>query len=232
MSEKRRILLVATGGTIASEASEHGLRPGLGAEQMLAYIPELCEEYEMDAVQVCNIDSTNMTPVIWDEIVAALECKYLYYDGFVICHGTDTMAYTSAALSYMIQNSNKPVVVTGSQKPISEENTDARQNLIDSIRYAADPASQGVTLVFNGNVIAGTRAKKTYARSYNAFSSVNFPVLAVIQDRKIIRFLPQQAYTEPVRFSYHLSESIVVLKLIPGTKPELVEYLFQNYSEL
>ncbi len=207
MSGKRRILLIATGGTIASEASEHGLRPGLGAEQMLAYIPELCEEYEMDAVQVCNIDSTNMTPVIWDEIVAAVECKYLYYDGFVICHGTDTMAYTSAALSYMIQNSNKPIVVTGSQKPISEESTDARQNLIDSIRYAADPASQGVTLVFNGNVIAGTRAKKTYARSYNAFSSVNFPVLAVIQDRKIIRFLPQQA-----------------------TKPELVEYLFQNYD--
>lgn len=230
MSKKRRILLVATGGTIASQASEHGLRPGLGAEQMLAYIPELREEYELDAIQVCNIDSTNMTPAVWDEIVAAVECKYLYYDGFVICHGTDTMAYTSAALSYMIQNSNKPIVVTGSQKPISEESTDARQNLIDSIRYAADPASQGVTLVFNGNVIAGTRAKKTYARSYNAFSSVNFPVLAVIQDRKIIRFLPQQAYTEPVRFSYHLSESIVVLKLIPGTKPELVEYLFQNYD--
>ena len=173
MSEKRRILLVATGGTIASQASEHGLRPGLGAEQMLAYIPELREEYELDAIQVCNIDSTNMTPVIWDEIVAAVECKYLYYDGFVICHGTDTMAYTSAALSYMIQNSNKPIVVTGSQKPISEESTDARQNLIDSIRYAGDPASRGVTLVFNGNVIAGTRAKKTYARSYNAFSSVH-----------------------------------------------------------
>ena len=179
MSEKRRILLVATGGTIASQASEHGLRPGLGAEQMLAYIPELREEYELDAIQVCNIDSTNMTPAVWDEIVAAVECKYLYYDGFVICHGTDTMAYTSAALSYMIQNSNKPIVVTGSQKPISEESTDARQNLIDSIRYAGDPASRGVTLVFNGNVIAGTRAKKTYARSYNAFSSVNFPVLAV-----------------------------------------------------
>ena len=230
MSGKRRILLVATGGTIASQASEHGLRPGLGAEQMLAYIPELREEYELDAIQVCNIDSTNMTPVIWDEIVAAVECNYLYYDGFVICHGTDTMAYTSAALSYMIQNSNKPIVVTGSQKPISEESTDARQNLIDSIRYAADPASQGVTLVFNGNVIAGTRAKKTYARSYNAFSSVNFPVLAVIQDRKIIRYIPQQAFTEPVKFTHEMNSSIVVLKLIPGTKPELLEYLFRNYD--
>ena len=230
MSDKRRILLIATGGTIASQISEHGLKPGLDAEQILSYIPELREEYEIEAIQVCNIDSTNMTPAIWDEIVAAVECKYLYYDGFVICHGTDTMAYTTAALSYMIQNSNKPIVVTGAQKPISEENTDARQNLIDSIRYAGDQASQGVTLVFNGNVIAGTRAKKTYAHSYNAFSSVNFPVLAVIQEKKIIRFIPQQPYSEPIRFSYHLNDSIVVLKLIPGTKPELVEYLFQNYD--
>ena len=230
MNRKPKILLVATGGTIASQASEHGLRPGLGGEQILSYIPELCDEYDMDAVQVCNIDSTNMTPAVWGEIVAAIECKYLYYDGFVICHGTDTMAYTSAALSYMIQNSNKPIVITGSQKPISENSSDARRNLIESIRYAADPASRGVVLVFNGNVIAGTRAKKTYAHSYNAFSSVNFPVLAVIQDRKIIRFIPQQAFTEPVRFSYQLNDSIVVLKLIPGTKPELVEYLFQNYD--
>lgn len=230
MTAKRKILLIATGGTIASQLSEHGLTPGLDAEQLLSYIPELRDEFQIESIQVCNIDSTNMTPTVWDEIVAAVECKYLYYDGFVICHGTDTMAYTSAALSYMIQNSNKPVVVTGSQKPISEENTDARQNLIDSIRYAGDPASCGVVLVFNGNVIAGTRAKKTFAHSYNAFSSVNFPVLAVIQDKKIIRFIPQQPFSAPVTFSYHLNDSIVVLKLIPGTKPELVEYLFRNYD--
>ena len=230
MLSKRRILLIATGGTIASQLTAHGLTPELNAEQLLSYIPELREEYAIEAIQICNIDSTNMTPAIWDEIVAAVECKYLYYDGFVICHGTDTMAYTSAALSYMIQNSNKPIVITGSQKPISEENTDARQNLADSIRYAGDPQSQGVVLVFNGNVIAGTRAKKTYAHSYNAFSSVNFPSLAVIQERKIIRFIPQQPYSEPVRFTYHLNDSIVVLKLIPGTKSELVEYLFQNYD--
>ncbi len=230
MLAKRKILLIATGGTIASQLSDHGLTPELDAEELLSYIPELREEYTIEAIQICNIDSTNMTPAIWDEIVAAVECKYLYYDGFVICHGTDTMAYTSAALSYMIQNSNKPIVITGSQKPISEENTDARQNLTDSIRYAGDPQSQGVVLVFNGNVIAGTRAKKTYAHSYNAFSSVNFPSLAVIQERKIIRFIPQQPYSEPVRFTYHLNDSIVVLKLIPGTKSELVEYLFRNYD--
>ena len=227
---KKKILLIATGGTIASLLSEHGLRPGLNAEQILSFVPEIKEECDVDAVQICNIDSTNMNPAVWKQIVCAIEAKYLYYDGFVVCHGTDTMAYTSAALSYMIQNSNKPIVITGSQKPISEDSTDAKQNLIDSIRYASDDSSVGVVLVFNGNVIAGTRAKKTYAHSYNAFSSVNFPALAAIRERRIIRFIMQAPYTEPVRFVHRLNDSVVVLKLIPGTKPELVEYLFQNYD--
>lgn len=227
---KRKILLLATGGTIASLFSEHGLRPGLNAEQILSFIPQIREECEIEALQICNIDSTNMHPDIWKQIVCAIEANYLCYDGFVICHGTDTMAYTSAALSYMIQNSNKPIVITGSQKPISENSTDAKLNLIDSIRYAADPDSSGVVLVFNGNVIAGTRAKKTFAHSYNAFSSVNFPTLAVIRENKIIRFITPAKFTEPVRFSCELNDSVVVLKLIPGTKPDLVEYLFQNYD--
>lgn len=231
MKEKaRKILLIATGGTIASLLSENGLEPGLNASELLSYVPEIQSECDVDTIQVCNIDSTNMTPAVWNDIVQAIETNYSNYDGFVVCHGTDTMAYTSAALSYMIQNSNKPVVITGSQKPIGEGSTDARQNLIDSIRYASNPNSQGVVLVFNGNVIAGTRAKKTYAHSYNAFSSVNFPPLAMIQERRIIRYIPQQRYTDKVKFFYHLCESIVVLKLIPGTKPELVEYLFQNYD--
>ena len=230
MGEKKKILLLATGGTIASQTSENGLRPELGAERLLEYIPEILAETDVDALQVCNIDSTNMTPSVWKSIVQMIEENYLFYDGFVICHGTDTMAYTSAALSYMIQNSNRPVVITGSQKPISENSTDARRNLIDSIRYASSPESRGVALVFNGNVIAGTRAKKTYAHSYNAFSSVNFPVLGVIQDRKIIRFIRQAPFTEPVRFQTEMEESIVVLKLIPGTKPALLEYLFENFN--
>ena len=223
MERKPRILLLATGGTIASVLYEYGLAPGLKAEQLLSYIPEARETYTVEAVQICNIDSSNMTPAHWTDMVSTIEEKYHDYDGFVICHGTDTMAYTSAALSYMIQNSMKPIVITGSQKPISEGSTDARQNLLDALLYAADPASQGVVLVFNGNVIAGTRAKKTYAHSYNAFSSVNFPPLAVIQDRRIIRFIPQQPFSEPVRFFHTMHESIVVLKLIPGTKPDMVE---------
>lgn len=229
-ANKRKILLVCTGGTIASRQMDHGFAPGMGAEDILTYVPSVQETYEVDAVQVCNIDSTNMTPEHWGMIVETIEGHYNSYDGFVVCHGTDTMAYTSAALSYMIQNSRKPIVVTGAQKPIDLEITDAKTNLMDSIHYAADPQSQGVCIVFGGTVIAGTRAKKMRARSFNAFASVNFPNLAVIQDGRIIRYIEPKPYQEPVKFQRRVWDSIVVLKLIPGSKPELLEYLFRNYD--
>lgn len=227
---KKRILLLCTGGTIASRQMNHGLAPGIGAEDILGYVPSVRERYQVDAVQVCNIDSTNMTPAHWTMIVDAVRQDYDAYDGFVVLHGTDTMAYTSSALSYMIQNSNKPLVVTGAQKPIDLEITDAKTNLIDSISYAADEQSHGVCIVFGGNVIVGTRAKKTRAHSFNAFSSVNFPYMAVIQEGKIIRYIPQQPYTEPTAFYRQVKDSIAVLKLIPGSRPDLLDYLFQNYD--
>lgn len=230
MENRRKVLLICTGGTIASRQSDHGFAPGIGAEDILAYVPSIRSQYEVDAIQVCSIDSTNMTPEHWTLIVDAVKQHYDAYDGFVVCHGTDTMAYTSAALSYMIQNSNKPIVVTGAQKPIDLEITDAKTNLMDSIRYAADEQSHGVSIVFGGNVIAGTRAKKMRARSFNAFSSVNFPNLAVIQEGKIIRYIPQEAFDQPLQIIRQVRDSIVVLKLIPGSKPELLEYLFQNYD--
>ena len=230
MEKKAKILLLATGGTIASVELENGLTPQMKAEQLLAYIPEAQEKYDITAVQLFNIDSTNMKPSHWQEIVSVIEENYDAFDGFVICHGTDTMAYTSAALSYMIQDADKAIVITGSQKPIIEDSTDARVNLLDAILYAADPLSKGVSIVFNGNVIAGTRAKKTYAYSYNAFSSVNFPFLAIIQNGRIIRFIEAKENNKPVSFHRQLHESVVILKLIPGTREDILEFLFRNYD--
>ena len=161
----RKILLVCTGGTIASKKSENGLAPELSAKELLSYIPDIISSgnIEVHSVQIFNIDSTNMTPSNWCAIVETIEKYYDEYDGFVVCHGTDTMAYTSAALSYMIRNSLKPIVITGSQKPIDLDITDGRKNLTDSIIYAADEESSGVSIVFDGNVIAGSRAKKMWA---------------------------------------------------------------------
>ena len=227
---KKKILLICTGGTIASTLKKDGYAPGLTDADILDYIPSVREFCDVDTVQVCNIDSTNMTPKHWSLVAGEIEKHYEDYDGFVILHGTDTMAYTAAALSYMIQNSNKPIVLTGSQKPICLEITDGKTNLIDSIRYACADSSSGVQIVFNHSVIAGTRGKKTHAHSYAAFSSVNFPELATIREDKIFRYIASVKYEEKVEFMEELHDSIAVLKLIPGSRPEMLEFLFKYYD--
>ena len=125
----KKVLLIATGGTIASKQTEEGLSPALSAEEIIAFVPELQKIAELSIVQLCNVDSTNMQPKIWREMGACIQKNYDRYDGFVVLHGTDTMAYTSAALSYMVQYSRKPIVITGSQKPINQDSTDAKMNL-------------------------------------------------------------------------------------------------------
>ena len=230
MSAKKKILLLATGGTIASKKSENGLKPQITPEELLEYIPQVKEFCEVSAIQLLNLDSSNMEPEHWKKIVHAIREYYDAYDGFVIEHGTDTMAYTAAALSYMIQNSTKPIVITGAQKPIDLEITDAKSNLIDSFLYAADEKSQGVQIVFDGKVIAGTRAKKVRSKSYNAFSSIDFPSLAVIQDGNIMRYLPMLPYEDEVRFYEELDENIFLMKLIPGIRPRVLQSIFENYD--
>ena len=227
---KKKILLICTGGTIASTLKKDGYAPGLKDSDILEYIPSVREFCDVDTVQVCNIDSTNMTPGHWSVVVKTIKGNYENYDGFVILHGTDTMAYTAAALSYMVQNSAKPIVLTGSQKPICLEITDAKTNLMDSIRYACADSSTGIQIVFNHSVIAGTRGKKTHAHSYAAFSSVNFPELATIREDKIFRYISPVHFEHPVEFTEELHDSIAVLKLIPGTKPEMLEFLFRYYD--
>ena len=185
----KKILLIATGGTIASKYTSEGLCPQISSEELLSYVPTARDFCEIDAVQPFNLDSTNINASQWLALASLIQKKYEYYDGFVICHGTDTMAYTAAALSYLIQNNRKPVVITGAQKPIDLPITDARANLLDSLRFAAHDRAHGVNIVFGGEVIAGTRAKKERSKSFNAFSSINFPQIAIIQDSRIIFYI-------------------------------------------
>ena len=128
----KKILLLGTGGTIASADAGDGLTPGMDGADFLRYVPAIQDLCQVDCLQVCNIDSTNMTPRRWMQLAQAVEKHYDAYDGFVISHGTDTMAYTAAALSCLIQGSSKPIVLTGSQKPIQMEITDSKTNLLDS----------------------------------------------------------------------------------------------------
>ena len=150
----KKILFIATGGTIASKKTENGLTPQITPEELLSYIPEVEGLCEITAVHPFNLDSSNVVPENWSTLVKVVKEHYEDYDGFVIAHGTDTMAYTAAALSYMIQNSEKPIVITGAQRPINLDITDAKTNLSDSFYYACDDASQGVQIVFDGKVNA------------------------------------------------------------------------------
>ena len=226
----KKILMIGTGGTIASKQTKNGLAPGLSAEDILEYIPAVSKICQVDSLQICNLDSTNVTSEHWKMIVHSIEENYDDYDGFVVCHGTDTLAYTAAALSYMIQNSSKPIVITGAQKPIEMDITDAKTNLLDSFIYASDDDSRDVNIVFDGKVIIGTRARKERAKSYNAFKSINFPYRAVIQDGMLIRYIREEPYTGEVHFSYNMKNSVYVLKLIPGLQPEILKYLFEHYD--
>jgi L-asparaginase len=226
----KKILMIGTGGTIASQKSENGLKPGLDTEEILTYIPNVKEICDIDTYQLSNIDSSNITPKHWLSLAKTVEENYNKYDGFVICHGTDTLAYTAAALSYLIQNSTKPIVITGAQKPISKDVTDAKTNLYDSFLYASDEDSHGVNIVFDGKVILGTRAKKERTKSYNAFSSINYPYPAIIRDGHIIRYIYEKPYTEKVIFYQDLYENICILKLFPGISSEIFAYMFERYD--
>ena len=226
----KKILFIATGGTIASRRSDSGLKPQITPQELLEYIPQVKDICQIEAIQLLNLDSSNMEPKHWKLIVHTIREQYADYDGFVIAHGTDTMAYTAAALSYMIQNSQKPIVITGAQKPIDLEITDAKSNLLDSFLYASDEASQGVSIIFDGKVIAGTRAKKVRSKSYNAFSSIDYPCLAVIQDLNIMRYIPMIPYEEEVQFYEQLDENVYLMKLIPGIKPRVLSSIFENYD--
>ena len=214
----------------AVERAENGLAPGLTPNDILACIPQVKHVCGVETLQVCNIDSTNVTPEHWKLMVEAVEKHYDAYDGFVICHGTDTLAYTAAALSYMIQNSPKPIVVTGAQKPINMDVTDAKTNLLDSFIYAADDDSEDVSIVFDGKVIIGTRAKKERAKSYNAFSSINFPYPAVIQDGQVIRYIPPVRHKGEVRFYHDMKDSVYVLKLVPGMRSGVLTQILEQYD--
>ena len=166
----KKILLIATGGTIASQQTGSGLAPRLNPKDLLRYVPDAANICELDTIQPFHIDSTNINPAHWLTLTGIIEENYEKYDGFVISHGTDTLAYTAAALSYLIQNTKKPIILTGAQKPISDDSTDAKTNLLDSLRFACS-GDCGVCVVFGGKVIAGTRARKTKTKSYDAFSS-------------------------------------------------------------
>ncbi len=225
----KHILLITTGGTIASAAGADGLVPTVSGERLLTHIPEVGDVCKISVTSLFNLDSTNMRPEYWLRLAEKIRHEYDNYDGFVVTHGTDTMSYALAALSYLIQNSRKPVVMTGSQKSIHSRDTDARNNLIGAFTYAADDKACGVHLVFDGKVILGTRARKTRTKSYNAFSSIDYPETAVLCDGRLIHYITERVEQEKPDFYDKLEPAVFVLKLIPGMDTGIFAYIREHY---
>lgn len=228
---KKRILFIGTGGTIASELTDEGIHPNIDAEMLLSYAPKIREICDVDCVSLYNLDSSNLTPDHWRGVAEQIEKNFESYAGFVISHGTDTMAYTAAALSYMIQKSPKPIILTGAQKPIGFDITDSKTNLLDSFICASEEGMHGVMIVFNGNVISGLRARKTRSKSFDAFESINYPLLARVADGKIQKYISQECDETPI-FSPKLGEGVAIMKLYPGFKTEDIEYYLKNNKAL
>ena len=176
----KRVLAIATGGTIASAEEGSGLAPALTGEQLVAAVPAVARLADVAVSQVMNIDSTNMRPEGWLDIAAEIRRAWERFDGFVVLHGTDTLAYTAAGLSYLVQGACKPIVLTGSQLPMGQPGTDGVRNVTDAVRVACDDAAAGVLVVFGGKVIAGTAARKVRTRDFVAFDSLNAADLGTV----------------------------------------------------
>jgi L-asparaginase len=241
MANKTQILLIYTGGTIGMlKDYKTGALKNFNFDKLLKHIPEINQlNCEVNSVSFKNpIDSSNMNPKSWIKIVDIIEKKYDKYDGFVVLHGSDTMAYTASAISFMLENLCKPVIFTGSQLPIGDLRTDAKENLITSIEIAAAqekgvPIISEVCLYFEYKLYRANRTTKVNAEHFEAFTSPNFQPLAISGvhlnfNKNIIR-QPKKRGVLKVR--KRLNNNIVVLKVFPGINRRVVESIM-NISGL
>lgn len=230
------VLLIYTGGTIGMmENPETGALENFNLEQLQKHIPELQKlDFHIDTYQFDPpIDSSDMDPEVWRKLVHIISKHYDAYTGFVILHGTDTMAYTASALSFMLEGLNKPVILTGSQLPIGVLRTDGKENLLTSIEIAISRHPNGYPMVpevcifFENHLMRGNRTTKINAEDFNAFRSFNYPVLASAGIH--IKYNNVQIHTYPDREVLcphdELDTNIAVLKLFPGIQKNVVNSL-------
>jgi len=193
-------------------------------------IPELAGLCEIQIHDIMKIDSTNMQPEDWKVIAKEAYKGLQLFDGIVITHGTDTMAFTSAMLSFMLKNLNKPVVFTGSQLSIDEPNTDAKKNLVDAVKTAV-AGYPGAYIVFGGKIIKGTRACKTHSTDFGAFESINAPLAGKIVDDKVCMENPLSKSAGETTLEMGADNpgypGVFLLKITPGTNPKVIDEIIK-----
>lgn len=233
MSQMPKVLLLYTGGTIGMvENPETGAHEPLDFQHLAAHVPELSQIHvQVDTLQFDNpIDSSNMNPDCWCKMAKVVVDNYDQYDGFVILHGTDTMAYSATALSFILENLNKPVIFTGSQLPIGVLRTDGKENLITAIEIAAAHDKIGLPMVpevcifFQSKLLRGNRSKKFSAELFNAFDSPNYPPIAEVgvHINYAHHYIRHAISPSPLRPNYNFDCNVVVLRLFPGISENIV----------
>lgn len=233
---KPRILLIYTGGTIGmiENPDTHSLQP-FDFSHLIDNVPKLQKlHYDIGNIQFKPpLDSSDMSPEHWHQIARAIEVNYDLFDGFVVLHGTDTMAYTASALSFMLQNLAKPVIITGSQLPIGEVRTDGEENLITAIQIAAAksaggsmPMVQEVAILFENYLWRGNRATKRSADNFNAFKSYNYPELAKIglDLHYNIDALHRADMRKKLKVNYGLDTRVMFIDLHPGMTEDILRH--------
>ncbi len=229
---KPKVLIIYTGGTIGMVETPQGLQP-FDFSHLMDNVPKIGKlGYEIKSVQFPQpIDSSNMNPQYWGQIVKAIADNYDDFDGFVVLHGTDTMAYTASALSFMLRNLRKPVIITGSQLPIGDVREDGTENLISAVEVAGakdengDPMIQEVAISFQDYIVRGVRSTKFTSTGFHAFKSFNYPVLGTIDLHISYNkpFLMRHDTKLPLEPFYAMDPNILVLWLYPGITEEIVK---------
>lgn len=234
MSQKKHIYIAYTGGTIGMKPSSKGFIPAAGyLTETLAKMPEFHRK-EMPNFTIHEydnlLDSSDMVPSDWQSIASDIEVNYDKYDGFIILHGTDTMAYTSSALSFMLEGLKKPVIVTGSQIPLAQIRSDGQANLLNALFIAANYPIPEVTLFFNNKLFRGNRVRKVNADGFDAFDSPNFPALinAGIHIEVNHRVSPLTVKQQPLIVSDIKSQPIGMLSLYPGISSTVLTNIIQQ----
>lgn len=217
-----KVLVLFCGGTIIMQASEDGAlvvaKKKKAIESLLSLEPRIKEIANIDVLYIDNIDSTNITSKHWDNIGEAITKNYDKFDGFVITHGTDTMAYTASALSWILQDLGKPVVLTGSQIPGNEIETDARRNFVNAVRLAAMDAS-GVFIVFDEEIILGARASKVSESKLDAFETINWDDLGEIRIDIRLSDEHKKRHSRNLTLKKGFEDNIAVVSLFPQMVP-------------
>jgi L-asparaginase len=230
---KKQIYVAYTGGTIGMRPSPQGYIPAAGfLTETLAKMPEF-HRAEMPNFTIheydCLLDSSDMSPQDWQQIADDIQANYADYDGFIILHGTDTMAYTASALSFMLEDLCKPVIVTGSQIPLAELRSDGQINLLNALYIAANYPIAEVSLYFNNKLFRGNRCRKIDADGFEAFGSPNFPVLLSAGiDIELVSGVITQAKKNSLTVSQVSSQPIGVITLYPGISAEVIRNTLQQ----